>query len=117
MPVYIKFTVEKFVNSIAKKEKKSINHWFEDISKDFNVLQKDKVINSFEAINNFNVDTHLNVIGYNQEKQHLEELTIKYFIEECGCDPEYLDSKGNNFFYYSPSNSLRGGEKYKVPVG
>ena len=49
-----------------------------------------------------------NVIEYMQEKQHLEELTVKYLIEECGCDARYLDSKGNNFFYYSPSNSLRG---------
>jgi hypothetical protein len=59
----------------------------------------------------------INVIEYMQEKQHLEELTVKYLIEECGCDARYLDSKGNNFFYYSPSNSLRGGEKYEVPVG
>ena len=47
MPIYVKFTAEKFVNLIAKKEKISINHWLEDISKDFNILQKDKVINSF----------------------------------------------------------------------
>ena len=49
MPIYVKFTAEKFVNSIAKKKKISINHWLEDISKDFNVFQKDKVINSFSA--------------------------------------------------------------------
>ena len=52
-----------------------------------------------------------------QDKQKLEELTIQYLIDECRCDPKYLDSRGNTFFYYQPLNSLRGGEQYKIPVG
>ena len=52
-----------------------------------------------------------------QEKQHLEELTNTYLIEECKCDSKYLDSRGNTFFYFCPTDSQRGGERYNVPVG
>ena len=132
MRTYVKYTAEAFIRELAKKVKESINHWLEDISKDFNIYQKDKVINAFEAninlnflllankikkneINNIKLD--INVINYMQDKQKLEELTNKYLIEECDCDPKYLDSKGNTFFYYQPLDSIRGGEKYNVPLG
>ena len=59
----------------------------------------------------------INVIEYLQYKQHLEELTNSYLIEECKCDPNYLDSKGNTFFYYCPKGSKRGGEAYNAPLG
>ena len=140
MRSYIKFTAEKFVQGLSKKEKESINHWLEDIAKDFNINQKDKVINAFEANINLNFlllankiknqknegdennndyenKIDINVIEYMQDKQKLEELTTQYLIEECGCDPKYLDSKGNTFFYYQPPNCLRGGERYNLPIG
>ena len=136
MKNYIKYTAEKFIKEIIKKPKNSINHWLEDISKDFNIVQKDKIINTFEA----NINLHfllvankikkeenedkeienridINVIEYLQDKQHLEELTNTYLIEECKCDPKYLDSKGNTFFYYCPKDSKRGGEPYNAPLG
>ena len=140
MRIYIKFSAEKFVQGLSKKNKESINHWLEDISKDFNINQKDKVINAFEANINLNFlllankiknqenegneknhnyenKIDINVIDYIQDKQKLEELTTQYLIEECECDPKYLDSKGNTFFYYQPENCLRGGERYNVPIG
>ena len=140
MPSYVKFTAEKFVQGLSKKLKESINHWLEDIAKDFNINQTDKVINAFEAninlnflllankikkqenkddenYNDFENKIDMNVIDYMQDKQKLEELTTQYLIKECGCDPKYLDSKGNTFFYYQPLNCLRGGEKYIVPIG
>ena len=140
MSSYIKFTAEEFVKQLSKKKKESINHWLEDISKDFNIYQKDKVINTFEANINLNflllankikkegseddecsddyeTKIDINVIDYLQDKQKLEELAIQYLIDECGCDPKYLDSRGNTFFYYQPLNCLRGGEKYNVPIG
>ena len=144
IPIYVKFTAEKFVEEMTKKTKECINHWLEDICKDFNIFQKDKVINTFEA--KFNLSFlclankikkiekekedeaiqisendenkfDINVINYMQDKQKLKELTNRYLIEECGCDPKYLDSKGNTFFYYCPPNSMRGGEKYNAPIG
>ena len=134
--IYIKFTAEEFIKEIVKKTKVSINHWLEDISKDFNIFQKDKIINEFEAKINLNFllivnkikkeekyDSEdenkfdINVIEYMQDKQHLEELTNTYLIEECKCDPKFLDSKGNTFFYFCPKDSKRGGELYNVPVG
>ena len=140
MHSYVKFTTEKFVQGLSKKVKESINHWLEDIAKDFNINQKDKVINAFEAninlnflllankikkqeneddeiYNDYKNKIDMNVIDYIQDKQKLEELTTQYLIKECGCDPKYLDSKGNTFFYYQPLNCLRGGEKYNVPIG
>ena len=54
MRSYVKFTAEKFVEGLSKKEKESINHWLEDIAKDFNINQQDKVINAFEANINLN---------------------------------------------------------------
>lgn len=141
MKDYVKSTAEKFVNVIVKKKKESINHWLEDISKDFNILQKDKVINTLEAGINLhfllrvneckknktkkdsfqeekiNIDFDINVIEYMQDKQRLEELTNEYLIKECCCDPKYLDSKGNTYFYYSQKNNKRGGENYNIPVG
>ena len=144
IPIYIKYTAEKFVEEVTKQTKESINHWLEDICKDFNIFQKDKIINIFEAkfnlsflilankikaivkekkdVVNKNIEKEenkfdINVIDYMRDKQKLEELTNKYLIEECGCEPKYLDSKGNTFFYYSPPNSMRGGEKYNAPIG
>ena len=133
---YIKYTAEEFIKEIVKKKKASINHWLEDISKDFNIFQKDKIINEFEAKINLNFlliankikneeknDTEdenkfdRDVIEYMQDKQHLEELTNTYLIEECKCDSKYLDSSGNTFFYFCPKDSQRGGERYNVPVG
>ena len=140
MRSYVKYTAEAFVKGLSKKVKESINHWLEDIAKDFNNYQKDKVINAFEANinlnflllankikkqenqndennNNYQTKIDINVIDYMQDKQKLEELTNQYLIDECGCDPKYLDSRGNTFFYYQPLNSLRGGEQYNIPVG
>ena len=140
MRSYVKFTAEKFVQGLSQKEKESINHWLEDIAKDFNINQQDKVINAFEANINLNFlllankiksqvnegnennndyesKIDINVIDYIQDKQKLEELTTQYLINECGCDPKYLDSKGNTFFYYQPPNCQRGGERYNLPLG
>jgi len=140
MRTYVKFTTEEFVKRLSTKKKESINHWLEDISKDFNINQQDKVINAFEANinlnflllankikqqankddknnNDYETQIDINVIDYMQDKQKLEELTTEYLIKECGYDPKYLDSKGNTFFYYQPLNSLRGGEQYNVPIG
>ena len=54
MRSYVKYTAEAFVKGLSKKVKESINHWLEDIAKDFNNYQKDKVINAFEANINLN---------------------------------------------------------------
>ena len=32
------------------------------------------------------------------DKEKLENLTNYYLIKECGCNPQYLDKKGNTFF-------------------
>ena len=121
MRTYVKYTSEAFVKGLSNKVKESINHWLEDIATDFNIYQKDKVINAFEANinlnflllankikkqenqndennNDYKTKIDINVIDYLQDKQKLEELTTQYLIAECGCDPKYLDSRGNTFF-------------------
>ena len=133
-------TVNVFINEIKTHFKESIHHWLEDLTIDFNRFEQDKVINMFEATinlkflvltkeiknkkeeeeeeveeNDNNID--INIIDYLTDKEKLEQLTNDYLIKECGCNPNYLDKKGNTFFYFQPEDSLRGGEKYNVPVG
>jgi hypothetical protein len=57
------------------------------------------------------------MLDYIRDREELERLVNEYFIKECGCDPKYLDKKGNTIFYYNPSDSKRGKERYAVPVG
>ena len=139
--IYVEQTVIVFLNEIIKHCKESINHWLEDLTIDFNRLEQDKVINMFEAAINLNFlkmaknqntsnnDEDLdyenksknvmdiNIIDYLNDKEKLEKLTNDYLIKECGCNPEYLDIKGNTFFYYQPDDNKRGGEYYEVPLG
>ena len=138
---YVEQTVNIFINEIKSHCKESISHWIEDLTIDFNRFEQDKVINMFEfninlkflflakeinkkkeeeeddedEKNDNNID--INIIDYLTDKDKLEKLTNDYLIKECGCNPEYLDKKGNTFFYYQPQDSRRGGEKYNVPVG
>ena len=140
---YIEQTITVFMNEIKSHCKESINHWLEDLTIDFNRLEQDKVINMFEANinlkflllsknikekkynnndeeeeeNNNNSNIDINIIDYLNDKEKLENLTNDYLIKECGCNPEYLDKKGNTFFYYQPEDCKRGGEQYKVPIG
>ena len=140
---YIESTVTLFLEEIGTHCEDSRRHWLEDLTIDFHVLEKDKVINTFESqinlkililskggsinnnnennygegeknINNFDFN---NIIQYLNNKEKLERLAIDYLIKECGCNPIYLDKKGNNFFCYKPENSRRGGENYEVPEG
>ena len=140
---YIEDTVTVFLNEIKNHSKESINHWLEDLTYDFNRFEQDKVINMFEAninlkfliiskggnINNNKIQDNessnqnnlnnidVNIIDYLMDKEKLENLTNDYLIKECGCNPQYLDKKGNTFFYYAPENCRRGGEAYQVPLG
>ena len=40
MHSYVKYTAEAFVKGLSKKVKESINHWLDDIAKDFNIFIK-----------------------------------------------------------------------------
>ena len=139
--IYVEQTVILFLNEITTHCKESINHWLEDLTIDFNRLEQDKVINMFEASINLNFlkisknqkasnnddldyedsnnknSIDINIIDYLMDKEKLEKLTNDYLIKECGCNPEYLDTKGNTFFYYQPDDNKRGGEYYEVPLG
>ena len=141
--LYVEESVTVFLNEIIKHSKESINHWLEDLTSDFNRFEQDKVINMFEAninlkflilskggnINNNKIPENessssnelnnidVNIIDYLMDKEKLENLTNDYLIKECGCNPQYLDKRGNTFFYYAPENCRRGGEVYNVPVG
>ena len=68
-----------------------------------------------EKNNMANINTR--TLAYIRDREELERLANEYFIKECGCEPEYLDKKGNTIFYYNPSDSKRGGEPYTIPVG
>jgi hypothetical protein len=140
---YIENTVTLFLEEIRTHFQESISHWLEDLTYDFHLLEKDKVMNTFESQINLkililskggNINNNLeknydegeknvsnfdfnNIIQYLNDKEKLEGLTNDYLIKECGCNPIYLDKKGNNFFYYQPDDSKRGGEYYEVPVG
>ena len=137
---YIEQTVIIFLNEIKTHCKESISHWLEDLTIDFNRLEQDKIINMFEASINLNFlklakyqDLNnnileyenkkeenimdINIIDYIRDKEKLEKLTNDYLIKECGCNPEYLDTKGNTFFYYQPKDNKRGRLDYEVPVG
>ena len=141
---YIEQTVDVFLNEIKTHYKESINHWLEDLTSDFNRTEQDKVINTFEANinlkflllskngdinnksseqeeyddnNNTNNNIDINIIEYLEDKNKLEELTNDYLIKECGCNPEYLDKKGNTFFYFQLEDNKRVGEKYNVSLG
>ena len=130
---YVENSVQVFLNEIIKHSKESINHWLEILTEDFNRFEQDKVINMFEANirlkflilskefknnllpNTVTIDS--SITDYLSEKENLEKLANDYLIKECGCSPNYLDKKGNTFFYYSPPNSQRGGENYEIPIG
>jgi len=139
---YIENTVTLFLEEIKTHFPESISHWLEDLTYDFHLLEKDKVLNTFESQINLkililskggNINNNLEnnfdegeknennfdfnyIIQYLNDKDKLEGLTNDYLIKECGCNPIYLDKKGNNFFYYQPEDSRRGGENYEVPV-
>ena len=142
---YIEQTVNVFIDEIKSHFKESIYHWLEDLTIDFNRFQQDKIINMFEANINLKFllltkemnskkeeneeeeeydeekssknSIDINIISYLSDKEKLEMLANDYLIKECGCNPEYLDKRGNTFFYFQPEESKRGGEKYNVPVG
>ena len=132
--------VTVFLNEIFSHPPESISHWLEDLTEGFNRFEKDKVINTFEAVINLKIillskggkhfdsykvldddekkiDIDSKMIDFIRDREELERLADEYFIKECGCDERYLDKKGNTIFYYNPPDSRRGGEPYEVPVG
>ena len=138
---HVEESITVFLNEIFSHCNASVNHWLEDLTEGFNRFEKDKVINMFEAIINLkililakggkhfdnyqvldkeennitNIDTSM--LEFIRDREELERLANDYFIKECGCNPKYLDKKGNTIFYYNPENNQRGGETYNVPVG
>ena len=138
---HVEASITLFLNEIFSHCNASVSHWLEDLTEGFNRFEKDKVINMFEAIINLkilvlakggkhfdnykvlnkeeknitNMDPRM--LDYIRDREELERLASEYFIKECGCDPKYLDKKGNTIFYYNPSGNKRGGEDYAVPVG
>ena len=137
---YIEVTMTEFLCEIKNHCKESISHWLEDLTIDFNRREQDRVINMFEAnfnlkylilskggsidnnkenVNNYSPNNFydVNIIEYLNDKDKLEQLTYDYLIKECQCNEQYLDKKGNTFFYFAPEDSKRGGEFYQVPVG
>ena len=142
---YIKNTSRKFITEILTQKSISITHWLEDMTSNFDIKEKDKIKNMFEAsiylfftkqVNNNNkkeddlennTDStdqdkfisfkNMNLIEYSKKKQQLSFLTMKYLIDECKCDSKYLDSKGNSSFLFKSQNLIRGGEPYTPPFG
>ena len=93
---------------LLSKNLKKLNEGENENNNDYNDYN-----NNNNNISNIDID----IIDYLNDKEKLERLTNDYLIKECGCNPEYLDKKGNTFFYYQPEDSRRGGENYEVPVG
>ena len=138
---HVESSITVFLNEIFSHYNASVSHWLEDLTEGFNRFEKDKVINMFEAVINLKLlvlakggkhfdnykvlrDESNNItkmdprmLDYIRDREELERLVNEYFIKECGCDPKYLDKKGNTIFYYNPSDSKRGKERYAVPVG
>ena len=136
---HVEATITLFLNEIFSHVKESADHWLEDLTEGFNRFEKDKVINTFEAVINLKIivlskggkhfdnykvlndenkkiDIDGNIIDFLRDREELERLALEYFIKECGCDERYLDKKGNTIFYYNPPDNRRGGERYEVPV-
>ena len=93
---------------LLSKNLKKLNERENENNNDYNDYN-----NNNNNISNIDID----IIDYLNDKEKLERLTNDYLIKECGCNPEYLDKKGNTFFYYQPEDCRRGGENYEVPVG